>query len=450
MSTPKFAQSRMGLYNTLIYLPYGVLLPFLGLWLYAYGWTPVQISFIVASSFLFSLILDPIIGAIADRSQAFRLILFTLSLLSTAFWYLGTLKMDNFWWVLIFYTLFRLLWIAIIPVADNLGFAISQASRHGNWGIIRSLGSIGFIIAAQTTAYLTEGAEDWTSIMIQLVTITMIILIIGSLLIPKYQLSSHKETSVNKLSLLSKPAMALFVIGSLLIAESHGLEIFLGNIRWENIGFTKIDIANLWTMRVGAEVMALIGFGYLLRAQDNFKVIGILLLIATIAFCVSYASAWLDAPAWVSDITSSMIYGAVLVALTVFILHFIRGNVTAKDLILIAAIASIIRWIILAYTQNMQMIFIGESLHALSYGGLIIASIAWIRSYLPANITTTGIGLVNGASALGYGLGSFLAGWKLGVKGDLWARAWSIDAVTAAIALLCFIMAFHLEKQDQA
>ncbi len=449
MSIPKFAQARMGLYNTLIYLPYGVLLPFLGLWLAAYGWSPVQISFIVASSFLFSLVVDPIVGAIADRSQAFRLVLFVLSLLSTIFWYICTLKMDDFWWVLIFYTLFRLLWIAIIPVADNVGFAISQASRHGNWGIIRSLGSVGFIIAAQTTAYVTEGAEDWTSIMIQLVTITMIILIIGSFLVPKYELSSHKETSISKLSLLSKPVMALFVIGSLLIAESHGLEIFLGPIRWQNIGFTNIDIANLWTMRVAAEVMALIGFGYLLRSQDNFKVIGILLAIALGAFFVSFIASFMGAPAWVSDIAASLIYGPVIVSIVVFLLHFIRGNVTAKDLILVAAIASILRWLILAYTDNMQMIFIGESLHALSYGGLIIASIAWVRAYLPSNITTTGMGLINGASALGYGLGSFLGGWKLGGEQGLWARAWTIDAATAAIALICFAVAFYLEKQER-
>ncbi len=449
MTMPKFAQARMGLYNTLIYLPYGVLLPFLGLWLFAYGWSPVQISFIVASSFLFSLVVDPIVGVIADRSQAFRLVLFVLSLLSTIFWYVGTLKMDDFWWVLIFYTLFRLLWIAIIPVADNLGFALAQASRRGNWGIIRSLGSLGFIIAAQVTAYVTDGAEDWTTIMIQLVTITMIILIIGSLLIPKYKLSSHQEASISKLSLLSKPVMALFVIGSLLIAESHGLEIFLGNLRWQSIGFTNIDIANLWTMRVGAEVMALIGFGYLLRSQDNFKVIGILLMVATSAFFISFISSWLGAPAWVSDISSSLIYGAIIVAAAVFILHFIRGNVTAKDLILVAAIASIIRWLILAYTHNMQLIFIGESLHALSYGGLIIASIAWVRSYLPSNITTTGMGLINGASALGYGLGSFFGGWKLGSNGDLWARAWSLDALTAVVALICFMLAFRLEKQNK-
>ncbi len=449
MKNGHILQTRMGLYNALVYMPYGVLFPFLALWFAAYGWGWRQISIIVGMSFTISIIFDLLVGMIADRTQAFRFIIFILSALSLVFWLLLPLYEDNFLWVLACYSLFRLFWVAIIPIVDNLGYSITK-DHNGNWGILRSFGSVAFIITAQLTGYLIEGREDWASLMTNLVSIFMVLLILGTLILPKYNIVAEKHKNINPLKLLLAPSIGLFMCGVFFISKSHGQELFFGSVRWEKIGFSPSRISDLWTMRVGAEVIALIAFGYILRTQKilyTCKILMAIFLAALSVFFILKQLHFLPLASDIGNIAVTLTYGAAIVALSLILLRLIKTEITAEDLIILSAIAAIIRWVILAYTSNEFIVFIAESLHALTYGGFLIAGLAWIRYAVPDDLSTTAVGLFNGAAVLGYSVGAYLGG-VLYVNWE--EKSWLIEAGLAYVSLALFVLAFQFYKKQKA
>lgn len=452
----RFLQTRVGIFNALIYLPYGVLLPFLALWFGNYGWDWAQISIILGMSMTVSIFFDPIVGAIADRTQAFRLLTFILATLSIISWLLLPLFNDNFYWILLCYTLFRLFWVAIIPIIDNLGLAITK-DLQGNWGILRSSGSIAFIITAQLTGFLITGREDWADLMYQLVAAFMVVLVAGTVILPRYQITKENLQTFSRVKLLAQPSMALFVLGVFLIAKSHGQELYFGSVRWSGVGFSPSRISDLWTMRVGAEVISFITFGYVLRTQDSLRAFrnlcfifagSFLIYLGLSQFNISYKFFNLFTLSDIANILFTLTYGSALVGVTVVLLYFIRKETRPADLVIIGAFASIIRWAVLASTSQEQLIFIAESLHALTYGAFMIGSLTWVRSALPQNLSTTAVGLFNGALMLGFSIGAYLAGimWQ-----HYEEKSWYFESGIAAFGLVCLIFAFSLyakEKQN--
>ncbi len=448
MNNGNILQARIGLYNALIYMPYGVLFPFLALWFAEYGWGWKEISIIIGMSFTLSVVFDPLIGIIADRTQAFRLILLILSALSLGFWLLLPIFDNHFMWVLICYSLFRLFWVALIPIADNLGFAITQ-DYNGNWGILRSFGSVAFIVTAQLTGIIIDGNENWAYLMLILVAIFMAILMAGTLLIPKYTITKQPEQVMRRVKLLFTPFMGLFMLAVFLFSKSHGQELFFGSARWHAIGFSASQISDLWTMRVGAEVIALVAFGYVLRTQKNIYTCKILAAIFAVALSLFFLlNLFKDNSffTFIANISATLTYGSAMVAISILFLHVLRKQITTKDLILLSAFAAIIRWLILAQTANFFMVFIAESLHALTYGAFLIAGLMWIRSTLPNNLSTTAVGLFNGAAVLGYSIGAYMGGFLYEAYG---AKAWYLEAFLAAISLLLFFAAFVIYDKNK-
>ncbi len=445
MKNGSILQTRMGLYNALVYMPYGVLFPFLALWFSAYGWGWTEISIIIGLSFTISIIFDPLIGIIADRTQAFRYIVFILSVLSLIFWLILPFYKNNFFWVLICYSLFRLFWVAIIPVIDNLGFAITK-DYNGNWGILRSFGSVAFIITAQLTGLLINGRENWASLMGNLVSIFMLLLIIGAILLPKYNITKEPQETISRLKLLFNPAIGLFILGVFLISKSHGQELFFGSVRWEAIGFSTSKISDLWTMRVGAEVIALIAFGHALQTQKSLYICKILAVIFMGALGVFFILNQLHIFPFIANLAVTLTYGAAIVGISIIILYFLKSKITSIDLILLSAAAAIIRWVILAYTSNEFIVFIAESLHALTYGAFLIAGLIWIRSILPDSLSTTAVGLFNGAAVLGYSIGAYMGGILYTYYAE---KSWLIEAFIAFVSLILFISAFLLYEKNK-
>ncbi|MFV0432034.1 MAG: MFS transporter [Alphaproteobacteria bacterium] len=444
MFNNQFLQTRIGVFNALIYLPYGVLLPFLALWFAHYGWSWGQISIILGVSLSLSLFLDPIVGAIADRTQAFRALTFCLSTLSLIFWLLLPVFKDSFIWVLICYTLFRLFWVAVIPIIDNLGLAIAKDVK-GNWGIIRSVGSIAFIIAAQLTGFLITGREDWVELMSKLVSLFMVLMVLGTFILPRYQTSTQPQDSFSRLKLFAQPSIAFFTIGIFLISKSSGQELFFGSIRWDAVGFSPSRISDLWTMRVGAEVISLIAFGYILRTQDSLRVFRNLAI--TFAIAVAAYFLLIKVNASIANILFTLTYGSALVGITALLLYLFRKETKATDLIIIGAIASVVRWLILGTTSQEQIIFIAESLHALTYGAFMIAGFVWFREILPESLSNTAMGLYNGASMLGYSIGAYSAGF---MWGHLAEKSWYIEAAFAAVGLVFLLIGFARYNKDKA
>ncbi len=435
LSTNEKKFTFMGIYNILIYLPYGVLTPFLAIWLHSYliegtSWAQdvsyygikffesigissdvavsiasgLPLSVIISIAFIGSFFIDPIVGYLCDKTKNYRLILSSLALTSLLCFSMLALTKKFFIPTLVAFSAFRILWIAIIPPTDNLAVDITSKLKNGkflyfkSWGVIRSLGSVSFLAAAMiTSAVATDEfgrfSDNWQNDAYLLVCLFSTLLFVGSLFLPtskdnNSRLVESKDANKEEVSrleiLFSSPVIILSCIGYFFISKSFAQELFMSSFRYAvELNFSPKQITNIWIVRVLSEVIVFLFIGYL----------------------------------------------------------FNKGFKNYGKIIILGSVLGIIRWIGLAYATDLWKIIFIESLHGFNYGAVMIALIYWIRSITDKDWHNVAISLLSGTSALGYGIGALFSGviWY-----SFKAKGWLIEAGFATLGTVFMIIALIL------
>ena len=301
-------ESRASLFHFTVYLPGAVSSVFLGIWLAEHGLPADQIGIINSVPMLALMATNMVIGRLADRAQDWRTVILILAL-AGAVAPLGLFFVNEFWGIILTWSLCTMATGTIPPVIDAA--TVRMTRRNGtDFGAIRAWGTVGFVVGAGGLGLLITvfGAHAFVPLFVAMAVVRAVL----AVPLPRFRAPEPVPTLGGATPSRLKDALKLWfvlpIVAFALVNSSHSVIGGFGALLWHENGI-----------------------------PDYF--IGPLLAIS-----------------------------AVFEAILMFAWRRFGGRFTARNMILVACVASFVRFTAMAFNPPVEVLFVVQSLHALSFG----------------------------------------------------------------------------------
>ena len=330
------------------------------------------------------LALNLFVGRIADKASDWRQALIVLSMAAGVVPVL-LFFVHDFWGILIVWTLLTVPGGSIPPIIDAATLRMTQ--RNGtDFGAIRGWGTVGYTVFAIVAGIIVAWFGGITFLPMLLVVSLARAGI--SLLLPRFRTPAQVPT----------------------LAETAPRA---GRIR---------DVLKPWF------VLPLLAFGLL---QSNHALIGAFLPILWKGQGISEAL-----------IGPLIAISAAAEAILMFYWRRIGGHMSARHMILLAAGASVVRWAIIASSPPVEVLFIAQCMHCITYAVGYFGMVHFIANWTGEEIAaqTQGFAFVLQQAVTVVVLVAF--GWLVGVFG---IHAFFISAAIGAISAICIVVSLMMK-----
>lgn len=353
--SPSFSV-RLSVFFGAVFLIVGTFLPFFPVWLDWKSLPAEQIGIILAAPLIVRVAFTPVISFIADKIGDHRLILIILAW-GTLASFCGLLLCEGFLQIFFLSIFLAMFWTTIMPLTDTV--AMAGVRRAGlDYGQMRIWGSITFILASLGGGFVVGAYGEPSALW--LLIVAAIVVVFSAHFLPRPQgLGRLKAATVApniKLSdavmLARAPLFLLFLLTTSLIQASHAVFYGFGTLHWQSLGISSLTSGMLWAVGVLAEIVL---FYY---SRSLFSHVG---------------AGWL---------------------------------------LVLAALAGVVRWGLTAFDPPLALLFPCQILHALTFGAAHLASVHFISESVPEGHTGTALGLYAAITAgVAMGLAMVSAGW---------------------------------------
>lgn len=375
---------RIAAFFGALFLVYGVSLPYLPVLLDARGLSAGEIGIVSSVPLFIRLLLTPAIAVHADRRGDHRSVVIGLSVCGVAAILLLAF-VRGFWPILLCATLFLVAIQSIMPLIETIAMAGVKRGGH-DYGRMRLWGSASFIVVTFAGAgaidRLGSGAVVW------LLTIGAASTLAAAVMLPRPDLGGAQSGPGNatvkpRLDLAAARALVtakpvlLFLIAAGAAQSAHAVFYAFGVLQWRASGIPGSWIGLLWSIGVIAEI----------------------------------ALFW-----WSKQILA---------------------KVTAVDLIVIGAAASVGRWTLMAFDPPLALLVPLQILHGATYGASHLGAMHFIQARVPEGQAGTAQALYSTVTAgIGMGLATMFAGFAFERFGGLsYLGMAALGAVSLAAAL---------------
>lgn len=209
----------------LYWMSYGSISGFASVYLLDHGFSSGTIGFLIAFSCLTSILLQPVIASLADRSARYTSkkilsLIFLFQLIPSILLMFGTLPKVL---IAVIYGISFLMLLSIQPLLSALGMQIVQHNIPLNFGAARAVGSFAYAVLTFCLGYITVQFSTRSLPVVTFLLYACMFLLLHT--IPemgKGTTSTHKQSGT--IALLKKePIFAFFVLGIGLIFISHSV-----------------------------------------------------------------------------------------------------------------------------------------------------------------------------------------------------------------------------------
>ena len=390
LDTPEL---RASIYQFMVYVPGGVASVFLGIWLSEHGIPADQIGIINALPTLCLLLLNIIVGRIADRADDWRTALIAISLAS-ALAPLPLYFVSEFWGILLVWAFCATSNGLVAPVIDAA--TVRMTRRNGtDFGAVRAWATVGYVFAAAGLGLLLNVLGSGA--FITLYVVTAIVRAALAYILPRFRAPAPKATLANIAA--GSPAQPSRLRDSLQI--------------WFVLPLLAFALVNSSNALIG-------GFATLLWHENGVPsyFLGPLLGIA-----------------------------AVGEAILMFAWRRFGGRVTARNMILVCATAGLLRFTIMAFNPPVHLLFLTQMLHAFSFGMGYFGVVHFIANWTNEANAAEAQGFAN---MLNMGA-SMLALIVFGVLVEHFGSyAFFYSTVTALLAIVCVLVSLRIRPPKEA
>lgn len=257
---------------------YGIFLPFWSGWLKGEGLSAENIGLLLGAGLVArcigSLFITPCVKTPAHLINAIRLLALLSLLLALGFW------LGNAWvWLLLVIVGFNLFFSPLVPLNDGLA-ATWQRQIAMDYGKVRVWGSVAFVIGSAVTGELVA-AWGHTAILATL-TAGLVCMLLGMLLRPSVMPQAsvggeHAAPVTPWPQLLREAGVWRFLLCVALLQGAHAAYYGFSVIYWQEAGYSPAVIGYLWSLGVVAEVVV---FMFSKRWFARFSARDLLLLSA--------------------------------------------------------------------------------------------------------------------------------------------------------------------------
>ena len=296
----------------------GALVPYWGLYLKHLGFGAAEIGQLIAVLMATKIVAPNLWGWIADHTGRSIAIVRVASLAATVT-FCGVFLANDFWWLVVVMALFTFFWNAALPQFEALTMN-HLGERHQRYSIVRSWGSIGFIVAVVALGPLVEDLYD-PSLLPWVVVALFVGIWLSSLTVPE-RASPHRDHPHTPLweLLRSREVVALLAM-AFLVQASHGPYYTFYTIYLTDHGYSGAATGWLWALGVIAEIGV---FLVMHRLLPRFGARN--LLLATLAFTTLR---WLLI-AWFVDSVALMVTAQLLHAFSFGVFHAVSIHLIHK------------------------------------------------------------------------------------------------------------------------
>ncbi len=372
------AAARMGLQYVLLFGASGVSLPFASLWFRAQGLTGAQIGVLLAAPMLGRVATGPLLAVWADGFRTRRAPIALLGLVM-ALGYGGAGLTDLFVFQALGWFVGATAAAALIPLSDVL--TLRLAARDGfTFALPRGCGSAAFVVVnIGMGAALLNAPVD--VIVIWITAMGLGIAAVAALVLPSEPVGDGaplrgRERFRGLGRLLADPVFmtAIFAVGA--VQAAHAFQYGFSALLWKAQGISEAVTGQLWAFGVVVEI----------------------------------ALMWLVEP-WRR-----------------------RAGVGPWALLVIGAVAAILRWTAMAFAPPLWLLWPLQALHALTFAATFLAGVQIVEKLAPRDSQTAAQTL---SSVLSAGV---LIGVATALSGPLYDRfgagGYAAMAVMSAVGLL--------------
>jgi PPP family 3-phenylpropionic acid transporter len=349
----------------------GIYLPYFTLYLQGLGMTSWQIGVLIAAVPIGKILCGPLWTLWADRTGMGKGLAVLSTLLSAAAFAL-VLAADQFVALCIILYLYAALLAPQLPIVEAITLDLSER-HHWQYGRIRAWGSVGFIAAALLGGVLFDLYPlRWV---VPVLLALMVLNLAAAALLPTGE-PPHGSPDPALRPRPEAAGVVPFFACTLLMQASHGAYYAFFSIVLAEAGYRRGTIGVLWASGVVAEIVTMVGAGWLLARLG---------VAALFTLCLSLA---------------------------------------------------VLRWGICASTVWLPAIMAAQLLHAFTFGAFHVAGVTGTHRLFPRSLRASGQSLYSGVT---YGAGNVIgflgAGALFGWGGTPWL--FGLSAATAAVGLVC-------------
>jgi len=354
----------------------GALIPYWGLYLKTLGFGAVEIGELVAIIMATKIVAPNIWGWIADHTGR-RMRVVRLACLLATLAFAGVFLWKGYWWLVLVMSVFSFFWNAALPQFEATTLTHLGNETH-RYSSIRLWGSIGFIVAVAALGFMFDRlGNQWLPVVL---VVLFAFIWLSSLLVPENAAGHQSLEHTPMREVLSRPVVLSLLAVCFLIQLSHGPYYAFYSLYMAEHGYSKTAIGQLWALGVVAEIV-------------------------------------------------------VFLRMHIWLPHY-----GARNLLLLAAILTAVRWCLLAwFPDKLWLMIFSQSMHAASFGLYHAVAIHLIHQLFHGRNQGRGQALYSSLSfGAGGALGSFVAGY-------LWAGFGpeQMYVAAAAVAVIAVIVAWR-------
>ncbi len=330
-----------------VFLAVGIYQPFWPVFLKSRGLSAAEIGLVFALTSWIRIVTTPAIAQIADRSGRAKATLVVAAALSLVF-FTGFFEARGFWPILLVMLPAAICFQPMIPLVESQTMAAVLRERL-DYGRIRLWGSLAFILSTIGAGSLITGRAP--DLVFFLVLGALALTLLAALALPATQGRRQGGAPLSPLTLLRDRRFLLFLGAAALIQASHAAYYGFSALHWQAAGLSEATIGGLWAEGVIVEVL-LFAFSGRVMARAN--------------------------PA---------------------------------ALLVLAALAGMLRWTVLAASTDLGVLIAVQALHALTFGAAHLGAMHFLARAAPAGLAATAQSLYSAlSSGVAMGLAMLLAG----------------------------------------
>lgn len=335
---------RVALYFAAMFVIYGVLIPFLPVWLDGRGLDANEVAIVTAVPFILRLAVTPAVAVYADRLAAHRnFIIGSAWAALAASLLLG--RMDGFWPILLVAAALSLAAATMMPLVEAI--AVKGVRLFSlDYGRMRLWGSLSFVIVGLIVGGLIDSSGTEAALWV-MVAGAVLTVVAAHALPPSAATApdtpdapqSRDGVAGEVLRLFRLPVFLAFLVAASAAQASHAMFYTFGALHLREQGISGAWVGALWAIAVLAEVALFAVAGSRFR---NLKP-DVLLAIGGAAAILRWAVMTADPPLALLvplQLLHAFTYGATHLGAILFVARAVPDNVSGTVQALYATFAS--------------------------------------------------------------------------------------------------------------
>ncbi|MBK4216557.1 MFS transporter [Paracoccus caeni] len=255
-----------------LYAQIAIGITFIPMWLRAQGLSETDIGTCLALAAFVAVIINPVVGLIADRTHQNKAILTGLVLCATvSVLVLGASSGPL--WVAVVFLVYRSIVSPLVPLAESILIANLSAYRL-SFGTVRAWGSASVVVTTLLCGFLVDWSD--TGAILYLLIVILLAQIGTSTGLPSRAGGIRPAITTASILRALRNRGFLLLLGSAAISQAcHGVFYAYSTFRWLEAGHSTSAIGIFWGIGVSAEIVAFACGGRITARLSPGKIIAI-------------------------------------------------------------------------------------------------------------------------------------------------------------------------------